>query len=940
MEQLMQMNQSPNFHFDDNPRIIKYANNNVVFTSLARKFESTDYDFKNNKLKTQEELYGHLFKHVDTVSTHRACVICGNGIKIERNGQFSNLLKHSRSCHRHLLLPIHHDEKKELTIDVLLKNQPIAAPIKDNKIKLKEKKALAVEIFSDLVINANYPFSEVENVYVRKALLQLDNQLIFPSRFTVRREVVRKLEELNNGYLSKKGISTLDENQEVMFAVSNDCTTSNSKFPYCALNAVVMDVTTVPWKINNLILGCDYFPPDHTQVTTFNQLCEALDTYLPEQIYKGIQENVSYGIFDCATATPREQLRVKNVKSVCCVGHRLNTLMAHFSKFPAMIRLKKSIETVFDIIKHSAKNLILLEKVQQLHSRKVLRPKFGASTRWEYDVEMYKRANYLFYDIDVLDKVPPADVKNSLSFSKKTQKLKFKESLDFWRQHGYYYLLFVVPYFERISFWLKLMQSSTEVTVSLTLTMIDDLKLVSLFLENQLSNIQNNATPAAPKIPREIADELTILFGSISNEIEQIFGGKGSETHKVPDYYKEDIFIIAECLDPRVSSLCHLPQNSNGSKFRKVHANLFDIFKNFSVGRIGKQLFKEYFISPPEQSNDDEDVVHDDDDDDDCPFASVLQSKKLVSKINEKQKTMEELQGRVASELNLYIQELKDIYKRVETKNLFDFYYRSKDKNDNKVSSLEPLQFWADHKYEYPLLAKIASVILAVPATVATGERTFSSLKITENLKRNRLNRYILGDLTVNYVRAREAVSIKGRAKWSENLRKLDNWPRIGNSQVITLNNNDNKIADRYIDWEAENNVTIDNIITLHKATDETGEEFQEIDIYVPETDLDSADADDDGSENGSVVDDDEKDGEVDTTLGISPAAAINDDENTSTGRGRRNKFQTEKAKEAAYYQRVKDNATKLFKKPADKNVKSKQVKIHEFNGPAKKAKR
>lgn len=91
-----------------------------------------------------------------------------------------------------------------MTIDVLLKNQPIAAPIKDNKIKLKEKKALAVEIFSDLVINANYPFSEVENVYVRKALLQLDNQLIFPSRFTVRREVVRKLEELNNGYLSKK----------------------------------------------------------------------------------------------------------------------------------------------------------------------------------------------------------------------------------------------------------------------------------------------------------------------------------------------------------------------------------------------------------------------------------------------------------------------------------------------------------------------------------------------------------------------------------------------------------------------------------------------------------------------------------------------------------------------------------------------------------------
>ena len=44
--------------------------------------------------------------------------------------------------------------------------------------------------------------------------------------------------------------------------------------------------------------------------------------------------------------------------------------------------------------------------------------------------------------------------------------------------------------------------------------MIDNLKLVSIFLENQLSNIQNNVTPAAPKIPREIADELTKLFRS------------------------------------------------------------------------------------------------------------------------------------------------------------------------------------------------------------------------------------------------------------------------------------------------------------------------------------------------------------------------------------------------------------------------------------------
>ena len=73
MEQLMALNQSRKFHFDDNPRVLQHDTKNVVFTSLVRKFEESDFDHKNNKLKCQSRrlIYGHLFKHIDTMTQAR-----------------------------------------------------------------------------------------------------------------------------------------------------------------------------------------------------------------------------------------------------------------------------------------------------------------------------------------------------------------------------------------------------------------------------------------------------------------------------------------------------------------------------------------------------------------------------------------------------------------------------------------------------------------------------------------------------------------------------------------------------------------------------------------------------------------------------------------------------------------------------------------------------
>jgi len=230
----------------------------------------------------------------------------------------------------------------------------------------------------------------------------------------------------------------------------------------------------------------------------------------------------------------------------------------------------------------------------------------------------------------------------------------------------------------------------------------------------------------------------------------------------------------------------------------------------FGCGRIGQGLFQEYF-KPGSSNNmpDQNESYHDA-----GVFSAALRYANSSTDETARKRDAAGLKIDLKNEFKAYLTLLDSIVKVTGHNDLFHFYYQNL-KNDLltkhtnsinsedeeameihmtkieglKVSDLEPLAFWGKHCDKYPLLARIASVVLAVSASVATGERTFSALKLTENLKRCRLGRYLLGDLTVNYVRARAKVAEEAREKKKLNETKetLMKWPKIGALNVITI---------------------------------------------------------------------------------------------------------------------------------------------------------
>ncbi|CAF1043050.1 unnamed protein product [Rotaria sordida] len=59
-----------------------------------------------------------------------------------------------------------------------------------------------------------------------------------------------------------------------------------------------------------------------------------------------------------------------------------------------------------------------------------------------------------------------------------------------------------------------------------------------------------------------------------------------------------------------------------------------------------------------------------------------------------------------------------------------------------EVDSIDdnPLKFWYEHRFIYPILSKLARSIFSIPATTANVERQFSAGGLMVNSRRTRLN--------------------------------------------------------------------------------------------------------------------------------------------------------------------------------------------------------
>lgn len=61
--------------------------------------------------------------------------------------------------------------------------------------------------------------------------------------------------------------------------------------------------------------------------------------------------------------------------------------------------------------------------------------------------------------------------------------------------------------------------------------------------------------------------------------------------------------------------------------------------------------------------------------------------------------------------------------------------------------NIAPTQFWKDHQYEYPTLARVARDVFSIPASGAGVERLFNSARDVCHYRRGRLNRSTIQDL-------------------------------------------------------------------------------------------------------------------------------------------------------------------------------------------------
>ena len=69
-----------------------------------------------------------------------------------------------------------------------------------------------------------------------------------------------------------------------------------------------------------------------------------------------------------------------------------------------------------------------------------------------------------------------------------------------------------------------------------------------------------------------------------------------------------------------------------------------------------------------------------------------------------------------------------------------------------KKMTLSKLNKWIHQKNKYPLIAKLLKLVIVIPSSTATCERTFSALSFIKNKRRNKLGVEYLDDLMLSFL--------------------------------------------------------------------------------------------------------------------------------------------------------------------------------------------
>jgi hypothetical protein len=131
---------------------------------------------------------------------------------------------------------------------------------KEKHRKSLENKRMIVKVFGELGATSDFPVNLVENKYLRIAINTIVDHLFpsssitlsFPSRTTVKREVVNRINEKNKVYL-KTFQNVIKSQNSPAIAYTSDSSTSKAMHPYTALTAsVIITNSDKKWERNRI----------------------------------------------------------------------------------------------------------------------------------------------------------------------------------------------------------------------------------------------------------------------------------------------------------------------------------------------------------------------------------------------------------------------------------------------------------------------------------------------------------------------------------------------------------------------------------------------------------------------------------------------------------------------------------------------------------------
>lgn len=623
------------------------------------------------------------------------------------------------------------------------------------KAQTQIKKRIS-NLFAELCMHRGFPMTTVEDECQRHFVRRLGQlfsnneikgeHIFFHSAGTLRDIIEAKLDDeelkMRNDFLYD-----LKSCRSPFFSLTNDCTTAINNEAYCATTASVIVETSSKLVLREFALDYSPFEPPHTRARAYDQVVSTVRKCVPSLAHLRLNEMIFCGVFDCAKNTPREVFTRPEVGiqyTLKCFGHRCSTAQGKINnKIPELKAATDCLVAIFKIFRLSKMNNDLLASTLISCGKPALCGKKLQDTRWESLTRLYKRGNEIFFAIYKIAEDKDDEDKliyfPKMKFTDSTARDTFRGNVTLWRETYVDITKYIYPLYEKLSYWTVVLQSGTEVTISLVLYAIADMYAVLYELQ---ALVQRRSA-----INTERKTQLNKMLG----QAEQIL----NDTFNEDDFALNEIYQIAKFLDPRV---CMEIGGTDRSSLLTRRRNKRGVVENCSVDEVVINFFEHSKLCNDLFSSRYEWEPYDERRGRPTAAAAVppmFQGSKVV-KVAATETNYTRSLSVFEAETIKYMKAMTTCVERKDDDGSVSYDYFSMMKTD-------PLDWWYSNRLEYPYLYEIAKVVLAPPAVVGGVERMHSASKRVFGGDRASLEGGFGGRLSLSYIRARQASPMSAR---------------------------------------------------------------------------------------------------------------------------------------------------------------------------------